>query len=413
MTRQRPLSPPETKPVILRAALATAGLATAAACILSLLPGKESQAVAPEALPAVSIATPVQRTVIEWDDYVGRFEASRRVEVRPRVSGQIVEVHFKDGEIVQQGQLLFSIDPRPYKAACAEAQAGLASATSELALARADLARAQRLVGDSAISKGDIDQLRARVQAGAAHVDAAQARVALKSLELEFTEVRSPIAGRVSDRRVDPGNLVVASEAGNGSYMTTINALDPIYFSFDASEALYLKAMRAREPGAPQARVEVRLLDEPDYTWRGKLDFTDNGIDPRSGTIRMRAVIENPKQFLTPGLFGNMRLASGPGVPALLIPDAAIQTDQTRKTVLTVSAEGTVLIKTIELGPLVDGLRVVRAGLAADDRVVVAGQQLAIPGSKVQATPAAASRQTGMANSNPFISRSTPTFTSS
>ncbi len=408
MTRPRLPSRTGAKPTFLRAALLVAGLTTATVCALFLLPGKRSLAVSTVELPTVSVALPMQRTIIEWDDYVGRFEASRRVEVRPRVSGQIVGVHFKDGEIVQQGQLLFSIDSRPYQAAYAEAQAGLASATSELALARVDLARAQRLVGDSAISKSDIDQLQARVRAGTANVAGAQARVALKSLELEFTEVRSPMTGRVSDRRVDPGNLVMSGEAGNGTRLTTINALDPIYFTFDASEALYLKAMRAQEPSAAQTQVEVRLQDEPDYTWRGKLDFTDNGIDPRSGTIRMRAVIENPKLFLTPGLFGNMRLASGSGAPALLIPDSAVQMDQTRKTVLTVSAEGTVLVRAIELGPLVDGLRIVRAGLAADDRVIVGGQQHVIPGAKVQTKPEPAASQSGMGNSNPLISGSKP-----
>lgn len=408
MTRPRLPSRTGAKPTFLRVALLAAGLTTATACALFLLPGKKSLSAGTFEPPTVSVALPMQRTVIEWDDYVGRFEASRRVEVLPRVSGQIVGVHFKDGEIVQQGQLLFSIDPRPYQAAYAEAQAGLASATSELTLARADLARAHRLAGDSAISKSDIDQLQARVRTGTANVAGAQARVALKSLEMEFTQVRSPITGRVSDRRVDPGNLVMSGEAGSGTRLTTINALDPIYFTFDASEALYLKAMRAQEPSAAQTQVEIRLQDEPDYAWRGRLDFTDNGIDPRSGTIRMRAVIENPRLFLTPGLFGNMRLASGSGTPALLIPDSAVQMDQTRKTVLTVSAEGTVLVRAIELGPLIDGLRIVRGGLTADDRVIVAGQQHAIPGAKVQTKPESAASQSGMGNSTPLISGSKP-----
>ena len=408
MTRPRLPSRTGAKPTFLRVALLAVGLTTATACALFLLPGKKSLSAGTFEPPTVSVALPMQRTVIEWDDYVGRFEASRRVEVLPRVSGQIVGVHFKDGEIVQQGQLLFSIDPRPYQAAYAEAQAGLASATSELTLARADLARAHRLAGDSAISKSDIDQLQARVRTGTANVAGAQARVALKSLELEFTQLRSPITGRVSDRRVDPGNLVMSGEAGSGTRLTTINALDPIYFTFDASEALYLKAMRAQEPSAAQTQVEIRLQDEPDYAWRGKLDFTDNGIDPRSGTIRMRAVIENPRLFLTPGLFGNMRLASGSGTPALLIPDSAVQMDQTRKTVLTVSAEGTVLVRAIELGPLIDGLRIVRGGLTADDRVIVAGQQHAIPGAKVQTKPEPVASQSGMGNSTPPISGSKP-----
>ena len=191
------------------ATLLTVGAITAAAASFFFLPSNKSMAVSAAALASVSVTSPIQKTITEWDDYVGRFQASRRVEVRPRVSGQIVSVHFKDGEIVKKDQVLFSIDPRPYAAAYAEAKAGLANASSELTLARSDLARAQRLVGDNAISKSDIDRLQARVQAGTASVAGAQARVAIRSLEFEFTKVRSPIAGRVSDRRVDPGNLVM------------------------------------------------------------------------------------------------------------------------------------------------------------------------------------------------------------
>lgn len=366
------------------ATLFTVGAITAAAASLFLLPNNRSMAVSAPVLPSVSVTFPTQKTIIEWDDYVGRFEASHRVEVRPRVSGQIVSVHFKDGEIVKKDQLLFSIDPRPYAAAYAEAQAGLASASSELALARSDLARAQRLVGDNAISKSDIDRLQARVQAGTASVAGAQARIAMRSLELEFTKVRSPIAGRVSDRRVDPGNLVMTGDGTNGTHLTTVNALDPIYFSFDASEALFLKSMRAQERGIDKTQIEIRLQDEQQYTWHGKLDFTDNGVDPRSGTIRMRAVMANPKLFLTPGVFGSMRLANGAAALTLLIPDAAVQTDQTRKTVLTVGPDGTVVVKVVELGPIFEGLRVVRSGLKVSDQVIVGGLQNAIPGAKVQ-----------------------------
>jgi len=363
-------------------------------------------------LPTVSVASPIQKTITEWDDYVGRFEASRRVEVRPRVSGQIIAVHFQDGEIVKKDQLLFTIDPRPYAAAYAEAKAGLAAASSELALARSDLARAQRLVGDYAISKSDIDRLQARVQAGTANVAGAQARVAMKSLELEFTKVRSPIAGQVSDRRVDPGNLVTTGDGTNGTRLTTVNALDPIYFSFDASEALYLKSMRAQGHSAGATQVEIRLQDEQQYAWHGKLDFTDNGIDPRSGTIRMRAVVDNPKRFLTPGLFGNMRLATGAATPALLIPDAAVQTDQTRKTVLTVSPDGTVIVKAIELGPLFEGLRVVRSGLKTDDKLIVGGLQNAIPGAKVQAKPEKETPSGEARNASHSVASSVTAFTS-
>ncbi|WP_353098413.1 efflux RND transporter periplasmic adaptor subunit [Stenotrophomonas lactitubi] len=364
--------------------LLTAAAIFAAVASLFFLPSNKSMAVSAPVLPMVSVKLPTQKTIIEWDDYVGRFEASHRVEVRPRVSGQVVSVHFKDGEIVKKDQLLFTIDPRPYAAAYAEAQAGLASANSELALARSDLSRAQRLVGDNAISKSDVDRLQARVRAGAASVAGAQARLAMRSLELEFTKVRSPIAGRVSDRRVDPGNLVMTGDGTTGTHLTTINALDPIYFSFDASEALFLKSMRAQERGKDEPQLEIRLQDEEQYTWHGKLDFTDNGVDPRSGTIRMRAVVANPKLFLTPGVFGSMRLTSGAAALALLIPDSAVQTDQTRKTVLTVGPDGTVVVKVVELGPIVEGLRVVRSGLKVSDQVIVAGLQNAVPGTKVQ-----------------------------
>jgi RND family efflux transporter MFP subunit len=335
-------------------------------------------------VPTVTVAQPLVRDVNQWDDYVGRFEASRSVEVRPRVSGQITAVHFTDGQTVRKGQILFTIDPRPFAAALAEARAGLASAQSDLALARADLGRAQRLLDDQAVSRSEVDRLQARVRAAEAAVAGAQARVRSHALDLEFTQVRAPIGGRVSDRRIDPGNLVAAGDGTAGSLLTTINALDPIYFSFDSSEALFLKAKRAREQGAQASSVEIRLQDEADYRWKGRLDFTDNGLDPKSGTIRGRAVLDNPGMFLTPGMFGNMRLANGGSVKALLVPDAAVQTDQARKIVLVVGKDGTVAAKPVAVGALIDGLRVIRSGLTPQDRVVIAGTQIAAPGAKVQ-----------------------------
>ncbi|HEU4968373.1 efflux RND transporter periplasmic adaptor subunit [Sphingomonas sp.] len=345
---------------------------------------REAPAPAAPPAPTVTVAQPLVREVNQWDDYVGRFEASRSVEVRPRVSGQITAVHFTDGQRVRKGQVLFTIDPRPFAAALAEARAGLASAESDLALAKADLGRAQRLLGDQAVSQSEVDRLQARVRAAVAAVAGAQARVRSRALDLEFTQVRAPIGGRVSDRRIDPGNLVMAGDGAAGSLLTTINALDPIYFSFDASEALFLKAKRAQEQGIDASTVEIRLQDEPDYRWKGRLDFTDNGIDPKSGTIRGRAVLDNPEMFLTPGMFGNMRLASGGTVKALLVPDAAVQTDQARKIVLVVGKDGTVAAKPVAVGALVDGLRVIRSGLTPADHVVISGTQLAAPGAKVQ-----------------------------
>jgi membrane fusion protein, multidrug efflux system len=337
--------------------------------------------------PVVTVATPLVREVSEFDDYVGRFEPSRSVEVRPRVSGAIVGVHFADGAVVRKGQLLFTIDPRPFAAALAEARAGLASAESTLLLANSDLARAQRLVDVEAVSKSDVEQLEARVRAARASLAAAAARVRARQLDVEFTQVRAPIAGRISDRKVDAGNLVAAGEGQGGSLLTTINALDPIYFSFDSSEALFLKTKRARNDGASEAPVEIRLQDEAGYRWKGQLDFTDNGLDPRSGTIRGRAVLRNPDLFLTPGMFGNMRLSAGGTAPAVLVPDSAIHADQARKIVMVLGKGDVVQPRPIEVGPVVDGLRIVRSGLSPQDRVILAGAQMVPPGTRVQPKP--------------------------
>lgn len=348
---------------------------------------RQAPALAAPPPPMVTVAQPLVREVNEWDDYVGRFEASRSVEVRPRVSGQVVGIHFTDGAIVKKGQLLFTLDSRPLAAALAEARAGLATAQSDLALARSDLGRAERLVAAEAVSKSDVERLQARVRAANASVAAAQARVRARALDVEFTQVRAPIAGRISDRKVDAGNLVVAGEGAGGSLLTTINALDPIYFSFDGSEALFLKAKRAAAAGGAQSPVEIRLQDETDYRWKGGLDFTDNGLDPRSGTIRGRAVLRNPEMFLTPGMFGNMRLSAGGTAQALMVPDSAVSTDQARKVVMTVGKDGTLQPKPVTVGPVVDGLRIVRSGLTPQDRVVLAGGQMAPPGTKVQIKP--------------------------
>ncbi|MBB5705612.1 efflux RND transporter periplasmic adaptor subunit [Sphingopyxis panaciterrulae] len=349
---------------------------------------REGPANAAPPMPVVTVAAPLVREITEWDDYVGRFEASRSVDVRPRVSGELTGIHFTDGQVVRKGQLLFTIDPRPFNAALAEARADAASARSKLALARTNLARAERLIVDDAISQSDVDQLGAEVRAATAALAAAEARVRSRALDVEFTRVRAPIGGRISDRRVDAGNLVAAGEGAGSTLLTTINALDPIYFAFDSSEALFLKAQRDREAGGTTGQqVEVRLQDESNYRWKGRVDFTDNAINAHSGTMRVRAVIDNPDYFLTPGMFGNMRLAQGGKVSALLVPDAAVRTDQARKQLFVVAKDGTVAARPVETGPLVAGLRVIRSGLTAQDRVVVQGIQFAQPGTKVTAKP--------------------------
>ena len=369
-----------TRPLWQRAALVGSPLVLLAAAA-TFWSSDPSPAAAPTA-PTVTVAAPIERNVNQWDDYVGRFEASRSVEVRPRVSGAIIAVHFTDGAIVRQGQLLFTIDPRPFTAALAEARAGVATAQSELALAESNLARGRRLLETEAVSQASVDQLIAKERSARAALAAAQARVQARALDVEFTQVRAPIGGRISDRKIDPGNLVSAGDAG-GTLLTTINALDPIYFTFDVPESLFLKSSRQRQGGEPGDVTEIRLQDEADYNWRGRLDFTDNGINQNSGTVRARAIVPNPNYFLTPGMFGNMRLADGGTTAALLVPDAAIRTDQARKIVLTVGKDGTVAAKPVETGPLVAGLRVIRSGLAKSDRIVVQGVQFAMPGSKV------------------------------
>jgi len=234
---------------LLRPAVSLLSIAAVVVCGVALVPTTKTSAAPATPPPSVSVAKPLRRDVTQWDDYVGRFEPSRAVDIRPRVSGQVVAVHFVDGAIVHKGDLLFTLDKRPFDAALAEARGGLGSARSDLALASADLARAEHLVGDDAVSQGEIDRLRARVGAATAAVASAIARVQARSLDLEFTDVRSPIDGRVSDRRVDPGNLVAAGDGQSGTLLTTVNALDPIYFVFDASEAMFLASRRAAGAG--------------------------------------------------------------------------------------------------------------------------------------------------------------------
>ena len=367
-----------TRPLWQRAAIVGTPLVLLAAAA-TFWSSDPSPAAAPAAA-MVTVAAPLERSVNQWDDYVGRFEASRSVEVRPRVSGQVVGVHFTDGQIVRQGQLLFTIDPRPFAASLAEARASVASAQAELSLAETDLGRAQRLLKEQAVSQSNVDQIVARVRSARAALAAAQARVQSRALDVEFTRVRAPISGKISDRRIDGGNLVASGE----TLLTTINALDPIYFSFDVPESLFLKTARQRQAGNASGQVaEIRLQDEAAYNWKGRLDFTDNGISQNSGTVRARAVVPNPNYFLAPGMFGNMRLADGGTTSALLLPDAAIRTDQARKIVLVVGKDNTVAAKPVETGPLVGGLRVVRSGITKADRVIVQGVQFAMPGAKV------------------------------
>jgi len=340
----------------------------------------------PPPAPLVSAGYPLQRNVVDWDDYVGRFEAIQDVEVRPRVSGQIVRIGFRDGLKVGKGQFLFEIDPRPYAAAVAEARANEARADATLANARAELARAQALLGDGFVSRADYDQKLAAERTALAALDAARAAVRQRALDLEFTTVRSPISGQVSDKRVSLGDNVTA----NQTLLTRVVTTDPIWFSFDGAESFYLKYVRLEQAGERRSSryaanpIEIQLADEPDYRWHGRMEFVDNAIDEGSGTIRAHAVVPNPNGVLVPGLFGRARLLGSGTYHALLIPDEAIVTDQTRRLVYVAAANGKVATRNIETGPLVEGLRVVKSGLNPRDEVVLDGLARLQPGSAVR-----------------------------
>ncbi|WP_041373230.1 efflux RND transporter periplasmic adaptor subunit [Phenylobacterium zucineum] len=320
------------------------------------------------AAPAVSVATPLKATVRDWDDFTGRFEASHRVDVRARAGGYLQAVHFQEGQTVRKGQLLFTLDPRP-------AQAQLAAARAQADLARAELKRAESLLAATAISQEEYENRRS-----AAAV--AEATLRARQLDVEFTRVTAPISGRISARRVDPGNLIAGGTSA-GDVLTTIVAADPIHFIFDASEAQLLKLQRqtAGKGGVP---VQVRLQDEADYRWTGTVDFLDNAVDPASGTIRLRARIRNPDGFLKEGMYGSARMAGAGAYEALLIPETAVASDGPRKVAYVVAADGQAQSRALQLGPVVDGLRVIRAGLNPTDRVVVNGVQRVRPGQKVQ-----------------------------
>jgi len=331
-------------------------------------------------LPTVEVATPLSKRVAGWDDYSGRFEPVDSVEVRPRVSGAIQSVNFQDGQIVKQGDLLFVIDPRTYAADLAQAKAQVAGARAQLANADAELKRAEALVGKRLVSEAEAEVRMAAQLKATAELAGAEATVQVKDLNLSFTRVTAPLTGRASFRRLAPGNIVTADT----TILTTIVSENPIRFVFDAPESALLKYKREAD-GGRVGRVEIRLQDETEYRWQGSLDFLDNALDRASGTIRLRAVVDNPKGFISPGMFGQLRLYAMEPFDALLVPDQAVVTDQVRQVVYTVNADGIVSQKVVTLGQLIDGLRIVRDGIDAQDRIIISGVQRARPGRKVTA----------------------------
>jgi RND family efflux transporter MFP subunit len=345
--------------------------------------------------PAVTIAQPVKRTVTDWDEFTGRFEAVEEVQVRARVGGFVTSVEFRDGAIVHAGDLLYVIDSRPFEAATLQADGQLSDARAKAELAKRELDRALTLVQTSAVSESVVDQRRQTLQA--AHAAEMQAEGALKAakLNIEFTHVMAPMSGRVGRHLVSAGNLVQGSE-GNATLLTSIVTLDPIYIYFDVDEATYLRNNRLWFEGRrPSSRdtpnpVQVTLTGETKPSHDGKMDFLDNRLDVSTGTLRSRAVIPNTDLSILPGQFGRVRLIGSAPYEALLLPDTAIATDQSRKIVFVVKDDDTVEAKPVTLGPLDQGLRVVREGLKAEDRVIVDGIQRARVGAKVapHASPA-------------------------
>jgi RND family efflux transporter MFP subunit len=343
--------------------------------------------------PTVTVAKPVQRSLVDYDEYVGRFIAIDSVEVRARVSGYLDQVHFQDGQIVKQGDLLFTIDKRPFQTSLDQAKANLAQARANLAFTEADLARAQQLVTNKTITEQTYEQRMQAKRVAEASVAAQEAAVRQASLDLEFTELRAPVTGRVGDRRVSPGNLVTGGAGGNTTLLATIVSLDPIRFEFTFDEASYLRYQRLSSGGKDvtgregSALVSLKLIDENDHGHAGRMDFVDNVIDRSSGTIRGRAVFTNAEGLFTPGMFGRVRVPGSPTYSALLVPDLAIGTEQVRKFVLVVDGENIVRQKYVTLGQTVDQLRVIKDGLQADDLVIVNGLMRARPGQKINPQP--------------------------
>ena len=339
--------------------------------------------------PAVTVAKPMQRQVTDFDEYVGRFTAVNSVEVRARVSGYLDALHFKDGELVKQGDLLFTVDKRPFQNALAQARATLLQAKSNLTFTESDLQRGQQLVRDKTITEQTFEQRSQAARNAQAAVTGAEAAVRQAELDLEFTELRAPVDGRIGDRRVSPGNLVTGGTTGNTTLLATIVSTDPIYFEFTFDEASFLRYERMSKGGNDVASrgvgvpVSLKLIDESEFSHKGHMDFVDNVIDRSTGTIRGRARFDNPNSIFTPGMFARIRVPASPPYDALLLPDVAIGSEQARKYVLAVNAENVVTPKYVTLGQLDGGLRVIKSGIAAGDTIVVNGVARVRPGQKV------------------------------
>jgi RND family efflux transporter MFP subunit len=368
--------------VIIRAfALLAAGFAMSC-------PQAQAQQQAAPPPPPVTVAQPVERKVAEWDEFTGRFQAVDTVEVRARVSGYLTEIHFTDGQMVKTGDLLFVIDPRPFERITERLRAELTAAKARFEFAQKDFERARPLAKNENISEQVFQQRQRELAETEATVKASEAALGAAELNLEFTRVTAPLAGRISRKLVSIGNYVTGASEG-ATLLTIIVSQDPIQFYFDISEADYLKYLRLGKAGTGASYREnptpvvLGLMDEKGFPHPGALDFVENRIDEATGSLRGRAVFKNPGNLFTPGLFARLRLAGSGEYQAMLLPDGAIATDQTNRFVYTVAEDGAVAYKPVTLGPIIDGLRVIRGGLTASDWVIVNGIQRARPGGKV------------------------------
>lgn len=354
--------------------------------------GKKQEA-SRAAAPVVFVTQAISKQVVEWDEYTGRLVATDRVEVRARVSGYLESTHFKDGQMVKEGDLLFVIDPRPYQAKFDRAAGDLEQAEAKLKLAQLNDQRTAKLAADKVIAQEEIDSRRNELLQAQAAREAAKADHDDAKLNLDFTQVRAPISGRISRELVTEGNLIRGSDTGDPTLLTTIVSMDPIYCYFEVDERAVLKYKRLdREGKRPSSRkvanpVMLQLADETEFSHHGRMNFVENQLDPLTATIQVRAVFDNKDMSLLPGMFARVKLQGSGAYEAVLIPDKAVVSDQSQKFVNVVKPDGSVEYRKIELGPIIDGLRVVQSGLQAGEKIVTRGLQRLLPGVKVEAKP--------------------------
>jgi RND family efflux transporter MFP subunit len=355
-------------------------------------PASTTTAVAATAAPAPSVVVskPLVKRITEWDEYTGQFTAVDSVELRARVSGYLQAIHFEDGQIVHEGDLLFEIDPRPFQIALASAQAQLEQARAASDLAIAQVKRAEALRKNDFTSASTYDERVQQARNSAAAINVAQAAVDEAKLNLDYTRIVAPVTGRISAHTISVGNLVTGGSGGGTTLLTTIVSLDPIRLLFDVSESNLLEYQRAIAEGRLKSvregnvEVQAQLIDEDKWSMKGTIDFIDNQVDRTAGTIRVRALLPNPTLLVAPGQFGRVRIPGSEPYDAVLIPEAAIVSDQARKLVMTVADDGTVVPKVVRLGPnRGSDLRIIRSGLDPNDRVIISGLLRARPGSKV------------------------------